>query len=169
MLKLNLGIFLLIALFEPSIQQYIATFPFTIELCNNSNTNNKSSILYKIIESFLNNNCSVPEKLILENYCPNVCKNNMILSYDYSIIPDILPKTIAKKENWNEYIVLSGSNFASNEKRNIKKSIKIPKKVLNEEITKYIDFPKLVLSEILISFSAFLFTFTFFILFSGNI
>jgi hypothetical protein len=174
MLKLSLGIFLIISLFKPSIQQYsdayckkyIATFPFAIELCNNSsNTNNKSSILYKIIKSLQNNNCSVPEKFILENYSPNVCKNNMILSYDYPIIPDILPKTIAKKENWNEYIVLSGSNFASNEKRNIVKSIKNPKKVLNEEIVKYIDFPKLVLSEILISFSAFLFTFTFFILF----
>jgi hypothetical protein len=30
----------------------------------------------------------------------------------------------------------------------LKKSIKIPKKVLNEEITKYIDFPKLVLGNL---------------------
>lgn len=175
MLKLSLGILFIIALFKPTIQQYsddycakyVATFPLTMELCiDSSNTNNESSILYKImnktnviIESFQNNNCSGPESFTL-TYSPNVCKNNMIITYNYPTIPDILPKNPSKKENWNEYIVLSGSNFTSSVK-----SIKIPKKILNEEIVKYIDFPQLVLSEFLISFSAFLFTFTFFILF----
>jgi len=174
MLKLSLGILLIVALFEPSIQQYsdaycakyVATFPLTIEACIDiSDANNESSIIYKlmnqtnvIIESFPNNNCSGPETFTL-TYSPDVCKNNMILTYDYPTIPPILPKIPAKKENWNEYIVLSGSNFASSIK-----SIKIPKKVLNEEIVKYIDFPQLVLSELLIGFSAFLFTITFFIL-----
>ena len=171
MLKLSLGIILIVALFEPTIQQYsdaycakyVATFPLTIEACIDiSDANNESSIIYKlmnetnvIIESFPNNNCSGPETFTL-TYSPDVCKNSMILTYDYPIIPPILPKIPAKKENWNEYIVLSGSNFAS-----AVKSIKIPKKVLNEEIAKYIDFPQLVLSELLIGFSAFLFTFIF--------
>ena len=153
MLRLSLGILFIVALFEPTIQQYnddycakyIATFPLTMELCIN-----ETSTLYKMIESFPNNNCYGLETFTL-TYLSDVCKNSMIIKYDYPIIPPILPKTPSKKENWNEYIVLSGSNFASSVKS-------------NKEIAKYIDFPKLVLSEFLISFSAFLFTFTFFIL-----
>ncbi len=172
MLKLSLGILFIVALFEPAIQQYsdaycakyVATFPLTMEICiDSSNTNNESSMLYKImnktnviIDIFRNNNCSGPETFTL-TYSPDVCKNNMIIS-------PIIPAVPSKKVNWNEYIVLSGSNFASEQKKNIVKSIKIPKKVLNEEIAKYIDYPQLVFFELLIGFSAFLFTFTFFIL-----
>lgn len=154
MLKLSLGILFIIALFEPTIQQYSDAYcaKYVATFINISDANNESSIIYKMIESFPNNNCSGPETFTL-TYSPNVCKNNMILTYDYPTIPPILPKIPAKKENWNEYIVLSGSNFASSVK-----SIKILK-----EIAKYIDFPQLVLSELLIGFSAFLFTFTFFI------
>ncbi len=173
MLKLSLGILFIVALFEPTIQQYsdaycakyVATFPLTIEACIDiSDANNESSIIYKlmnetnvIIESFPNNNCS-GSGLFSLTYSPDVCKNNMIIS-------PIIPAVPSKKVNWNEYIVLSGSNFASEQKKNIVKSVKIQKKVLiNEEIAKYIDYPQLVFSELLIGFSAFLFTFTFFIL-----
>lgn len=174
MIKLSLGIFLIVCLFEPSIQQYsdaycakyVATFPLTMEACiDSSDANNEFSMLYKImnetnliIESFQNNNCSGPEMFTF-TYSPDVCKNSMILTYDYPTIPPILSKTPTKKENWNEYIVLSGSNFASNIK-----SIKIPKKVLlSEEMIKYIESPKFILSDILIGFSAFIFTLIFFI------
>jgi hypothetical protein len=180
MLRLNLGIFLILCLFESSIQQYsdeycakyVATFPLTMEACiDSSDANNESSILYKImnetnviIEGFKNNNCSGPETFTM-TYSPHVCKNSMIITYDYPNIAPILSKTPVKKENWNEYIVLSGTNFASNQKRNILKSFKIPKKILlSEEIIKYIDSPKFFLSEFLIGFSAILFTLTFFIL-----
>ena len=173
MLKLSLGIFLIISLFEPSIQQYsdaycakyIATFPLTMEACIDiSDANNQSSIIYKImnetnviIESFPNNNCSGQETFTL-TYSPNICKNNMIITYDYPTIPPIIPKISSKKENWNEYIVLSGSNFGSI------KSFKIPKKVLlSDEIIKYIDSPISILSHFFIGISAFLFTITFFI------
>ena len=173
MLKLNIGIFFIISLVKSSIQQYsneycakyIATFPLTMEACIDiSDSNNQSSVIYKImnetniiIKSFPNNNCSGPETFTL-TYSPNICKNNMIITYDYPNIPPILPKTSSKKENWNEYIVLSGMNFSSI------KSFKIPKKVLLcEEIIKYIDSPILVISHFFIGISAFLFTITFFI------
>ena len=128
MLKLSLGILFIITLFEPSIQQhsdpycakYVATFPLTIEACiDSSNANNESSMLYKIIENS-QNNCSSPGLFTL-TYSPNVCKNNMIIS-------PIIPAVPFKNANWNEYIVLSGSNFASEKKKNIVKSVKIKKK-----------------------------------------
>lgn len=166
MLKLSLGILLIVTLFEPSIQQYsdtycakyVATFLIKMEACIDiHDSNNQSSIIYKIIESFPNNNCSGPETFTL-TYSPNICKNNMIITYDYPTIPPIIPKTSSKKENWNEYIVLSGSNFGSI------KSFKIPKKILfSEEIIKYIDSPISILSHFFIGISAFLFTITFFI------
>lgn len=179
MLKLSLGILFIVALFEPTIQQYsdaycakyVATFPLTMEACiDSSDANNEFSMLYKImnetnliIENFPNNNCSGPEMFTF-TYSPDVCKNSMIITYDYPTIPPILPKTPTKNENWNEYIVLSGSNFASDRGGNKIKSIKIPKKVLlSEEMIKYIKSPKIILSEILIGFSAFLFTLTFFL------
>ncbi len=31
-----------------------------------------------------------------------------------TIIPEIIPATPIKNENWNEYIVLSGNNFMNN-------------------------------------------------------
>jgi hypothetical protein len=31
-----------------------------------------------------------------------------------TIIPEIIPATPIKNENWNEYIVLSGNNFLNN-------------------------------------------------------
>ena len=172
MIKLNLAIFFIICLFKPTIQQYsdaycakyVATFPLTMEACIDiSDENNQSSFIYKImnetnviIESFPNNNCSGQETFTL-TYSPNICKNNMIITYDYPNKPPILQKT-SKKENWNEYIVLSGMNFSSI------KSFKIPKKVLlSEKIIKYIDSPILVISDFFIGISAFLFTITFFI------
>jgi hypothetical protein len=173
MLKLSLGILFIVALFEPTIQQYsdaycakyVATFPLTMEACiDSSNANNETSILYKImnktnviIESFQNNNCSGSGIFTL-TYSPNICKNKMIIS-------PIIPVVSSNKENWNEYIVLSGSNFASEQKKNIVKSLKIQKKVLiSEEIIKNIKSSQLALSEFFFTVSAFLFTFTFFIL-----
>jgi hypothetical protein len=172
MLKLSLGIILIVALFEPTIQQYsdaycakyIATFPLTMEACiDNSNIHNESSMLYKImnktnviIETYANNNCS-GSGLFSLTYSPDVCKNNMIIT-------PIIPAVPSKKVNWNEYIVLSGSNFASEQKKNIVKSVKIQKNVLiNEEIIKNIKSSQLALSEFLFAFSAFLFSFAFFI------
>jgi hypothetical protein len=173
MLKLQIGIFFIIFLFTPTIQQYsddycakyVATFPLTIEACIDiSDSNNQSSIIYKImnetnviIESFPNNNCS-GQKTFTLTYSSGICRNNMIITYDdYTMIRPILQKT-SKKENWNEYIILSGMNFSSI------KSFKIPKKVLlSEEIIKYIDSPILVISDFFIGISAFLFTITFFI------
>jgi hypothetical protein len=152
MLKLSLGIILIVALFEPTIQQYsddycakyITTFPLTMEACI------ESSMLYKMIETYPNNNCS-GSGLFSLTYSPDVCKNNMIIS-------PIIPSIPSKKVNWNEYIVLSGSNFASEQKKNIVKSVKI-----NEEIIKNIKSSQLALSEFLFAFSAFLFSFAFFI------
>jgi hypothetical protein len=175
MLKLSLGIFLIIALFEPTIQQYsdaycaqyVATFPLTIEACiDSSNVNNEFSMLYKImnetnliIENFSNNNCSGQEIFTI-TYSSGICRNNMIITYNNAEFKPILSKTLNKNQNLNEYIILSGSNFS-----NAVKSIKIPKKVLfSEEIIKYIESPKFILYEFLIGFSAFLFTITFFIL-----
>ena len=143
MLKFSLGILFIVTLFEPTIQQYcdayctkyIATFPLTMEACN---------------ETYPNNNCS-GSGLFSLTYSPDVCKNNMIIS-------PIIPSIPSKKVNWNEYIVLSGSNFASEQNKNIVKSVKI-----NEEIIKNIKSSQLALSELLIGFSAFLFTMTFFI------
>ena len=139
MLKLSLGILFIIALFEPTIHEYcakyIATFPLTMETCIDS-----SSVM---IESYPNKNCS-GSGLFALTYSPDVCKNNMIIS-------PIIPAVPSKKVNWNEYIVLSGSNFASEQK----KSVKIP--------VKENSFSQLVLSEFLFSISAFLFTITFFI------
>jgi len=162
MLKLSLGILFIIALFEPTIQQYsdeycakyVATFPLTMETCiDSSSVINETSFLYKIMnENYLNKNCS-GSGLFALTYSPNVCKNNMIIS-------PIIPAVPSKKVNWNEYIVLSGSNFASEQKNNIIKSVKIQKKVL---LSEEISFSQLVLSEFLFAFSAFLFTFAFFI------
>jgi hypothetical protein len=157
MLKLSLGILFIVALFEPTIQQYsdeycakyVATFPLTMETCiDNSSVINETSMLYKImIESYPNKNCS-GSGLFTLTYSPDVCKNNMIIS-------PIIPAVPSKKVNWNEYIVLSGSNFASDQKNNIIKSVKIP---IQEN-----SFSQLVLSEFLFAISAFLFTFAFFI------
>ena len=152
MLKLSLGILFIVALFEPTIQQYsdeycakyVATFPLMMETCI------ETSILYKMIESYQNNNCS-SSGLFSLTYSPDVCKNRIIIS-------QIIPAVPSKKVNWNEYIVLSGSNFASEQKKNIVKSVKIP-----EENIKNIKSSQLALSELLIGFSAFLFTMTFFI------
>lgn len=58
MQKINLGIFFIVLLFLPSIQQYsddycakyIATFPLTMEACIDiSYANNESSIIYKLM------------------------------------------------------------------------------------------------------------------------
>lgn len=172
MLKFSLGILLIVALFEPTIQQYsdaycakyVATFPLTMEACiDNSDIHNESSMLYKImnktnviIETYANNNCS-GSGLFSLTYSPDVCKNNMIIS-------PIIPAVPSKKVNWNEYIVLSGSNFASEQKKNIVKSVKFQKKVLiSEEIIKNIKSSQLALSEFLFAFSAFFFSFAFFI------
>lgn len=168
MLKLSLGILFIISLFEPSIQQYsddycakyVATFPLTIEACiDSSSLINETSMLYKImnktnviIETYPNNNCS-RSGLFSLTYSLDVCKNNMIIS-------PIIPAVPSKKVNWNEYIVLSGSNFVSEQKKNIVKSVKIQKKVL---LSEEISFSQLSLSEFLFAFSAFLFTFAFFI------
>ena len=157
MLKLSLGILFIIALFEPTIQQYsdeycakyVATFPLTMETCiDSSSVINETSFLYKIIENYPNKNCS-GSGLFTLTYSPEVCKNNMIIS-------PIIPAVPSKKDNWNEYIVLSGSNFASDQKNRIIKSVKIPVKENN--------YSQLVLSEFFFSISAFLFTMTFFIL-----
>ncbi len=147
MLKFSLGILLIVALFEPTIQQYsdaycakyVATFPIMMETCIDS--------ISVINESYPNKNCS-GSGLFALTYSPDVCKNNM------NIMP-IIPAVPFKKENWNEYIVLSGSNFASDQKSSIIKSVKIP---VEEK-----SFSQLVLSDILIGFSAFLFTVAFFI------
>ena len=163
MLKLSLGILFIVALFEPTIQQYsdeycanyVATFPLTMEACiDSSSVINETSMLYKImnktnviIESFPNNNCS-GSGLFSLTYSPDVCKNNMIIS-------PIIPAVPSKKVNWNEYIVLSGSNFASDQKNSIIKSVKIP---VEEK-----SYSQLALSEFLFAVSAFLFTMTFFI------
>lgn len=173
MRKLSFGIFLIVCLFDSSIQQYsdnycakyIATFPLTIEACIDiSDANNESSILYKImnktniiIESFPNNNCSGPETFTL-TYSPDICKNSMIITYDNPMITPILSKIPAKKENFNEYIILNESNFANDQGKNKIKLIKVLKKiVLSEEIIKYIDSPKIVIFEFLIYFSPILF------------
>lgn len=174
MLKLQIGIFFIIFLFTPTIQQYsddycakyVATFPLTIEACIDiSDSNNQSSIIYKImnetnviIESFPNNNCS-GQKTFTLTYSSGICRNNMIITYDdYTMIRPILQKNTVEKENLNDYIFLSGRNFS-----NIK-SFKIPKKVLlSEEIIKYIDSPILVISDFFIGFLGFLLTITFFI------
>jgi len=173
MLKLSLGILLIVALFEPTIQQYsndycakyVATLPLTLEACiDSSDIYNESSMLYKIIndtnfivENYSNNNCE-GSGIFTFTYSPNICKNNPIITYNYPEVKSIIPKTPKKKENWNEYIVISGSNFASDQKQNKVKSVKIPK-----EIIKYIESSKLFLSDLLIGFSAFLFTVSFFI------
>jgi hypothetical protein len=70
-------------------------------------------------------------------------------------ITPIIPAVPSKKVNWNEYIVLSGSNFASDQKNSIIKSVKIP---VEEK-----SYSQLALSEFLFAVSAFLFTMTFFI------
>lgn len=93
------------------------------------------------------NYCS--EKCIFPlTYYPDICKNSMIIS-------PIIPATPSKNQNWNEYIVVSGSSLAD-QKNNIIKSVKIP---VEEN-----SFSQLVLSEFLFSISAFLFTIAFFIL-----
>jgi len=165
MLKLSLGIFLIVALFEPTIQQYsddycakyVATFPITLEACiDSSDIHNESSMLYKImnktnivVENFSNNNCD-GSGIFTFTYSPNICKNNPIITYNH---PKIIPKTPTKKENWNEYIVVSGSSFESYQKNNKIKSIKISKNYYSQ----------LFIADILIGFSAVLFTFAFFI------
>ena len=148
MLKLSLGILFIVALFEPTIQQYsdeycakyVATFPLTMETCNETN------MLYKMNDSNPNNNC-FGSGLFSLTYSPYVCKNKIIIS-------QIIPAVPSKKVNWNEYIVISGSNFASEQKKNIVKSVKIPEENI---------FSQLILSEFLFAISAFLFTMTFFI------
>ncbi len=143
MLKLSLGILFIVALFEPTIHEYcakyVATFPLTMETCIDS-----SSVMNK---SYPNKNCS-GSGLFALTHLPDICKNNMIIS-------PIIPAVPSKKVNWNEYIVLSGSNFASDQKNNIIKSVKIPIQENN--------YSQLVLSEFLFSISAFLFTVAFFI------
>jgi len=156
MLKLSLGILFIVALFEPTIQQYsdeycakyVATFPLTMDTCiDSSSVINETSFLYKImIDSYPNKNC-YGSGLFALTYSPDVCRNNMIIS-------PIIPAVPSKKENLNEYIVLSGSNFASEQKNNIIKSVKIQEN----------SFSQLVLSEFIFAISAFLFIMTFFIL-----
>lgn len=71
-------------------------------------------------------------------YAPNICKNNIIITTPMPTIP-------IKNQNWNDYIVLSSSNFANN-KKNLFKSIKISKKtVLSDDFIRYIDTPSLVI------------------------
>jgi hypothetical protein len=167
MLKLSLGILFIVTLFKPTIQQYsdeycakyVATFPLTLEACiDNSDIHNESSLLYKImnktnaiIQNFSNNNCD-GSGIFTFTYSFGICKNNMIITYNYPEIKSIIPKTPTKKENWNEYIVISGSSFTSNQRKS-------PKKVLSEENYS----PQIIISDILIGFSAFLFTVAFFI------
>ena len=158
MLKLSLGILFIVTLFEPTIQQYsneycakyFAIFPLTMETCiDSSSLINETSFLYKIMnKSYPNKNCFRSELFAL-TYSPEFCKNNMIIS-------PIIPAVPSKKVNWNEYIVLSGSNFASDQKNSIIKSVKIPVEENN--------YSQLVLSEFLFAISAFLFTITFIIL-----
>ena len=128
MLKLSLRIFFIVCLFDPSIQQYS-------KACIDKNYGN-----------FSNNYCS--EICIFPlTYYPDICKNSMIIS-------PIIPATPSKNQNWNEYIVVSGSSLAD-QKNNIIKSVKIP---VEEN-----RFSQLVLSEFLFVFSVFLFTISFFI------
>ena len=95
MQKISLGIFFIVLLFAPSVQQYsddycakyIATFPLTMEACIDiSDENNESSIIYKlmnqtnvIIENFSNNNCD-GSHIFTVTYAPNICKNNIIIT-----------------------------------------------------------------------------------------
>jgi hypothetical protein len=106
MIKLSIGIFFLIFLFQTNIQ-----------------ANNETNINFQ--DSKLNSFTIAP------------------------IIPDIIPAKPIKNENWNEYIVISGSNFANNQKENEIKLVAIQ----NSDN-----------SNIYFSISAFLFTITFIIL-----
>jgi len=95
MLKLSIGIFFLVCLFKPSIQQY----------CDEYCTKYIEACIDKSDGIFSNNYCS--EICIFPlTYSPGICKNSMIIS-------QIIPATPIKNENWNEYIVVSGSNFVS--------------------------------------------------------
>ena len=101
MLKLSLGILFIVALFEPTIQQYsdeycakyVATFPLMMETCIDS--------ISVINESYPNKNCS-GSGLFALTHLPDICKNNMIIS-------PIIPAVPSKKVN----CCASGFNNAS--------------------------------------------------------
>jgi hypothetical protein len=53
----------------------------------------------------------------------SMLKNGIVQTLSSSVFPDIIPTMPFKNQNWNEYIVISGSNFANNNYRENKKNI----------------------------------------------
>jgi hypothetical protein len=44
-------------------------------------------------------------------------KNDIIQTSSPDVLLNLIPTTPVKNQNWNEYIVISGSNFANNNYR----------------------------------------------------
>ena len=63
--------------------------------------------------------CFYLSEPIIEKYNnqSNMLKNQITQTSFPNIFPNIIPSTPSKNQNWNEYIVISGSNFVNNNYR----------------------------------------------------
>ena len=60
--------------------------------------------------------CFYLSEPIIEKYSnqSNMLKNDIIQTSSPNVFLNLIPTTPVKNQNWNEYIVISGSNFAEN-------------------------------------------------------
>jgi hypothetical protein len=63
--------------------------------------------------------CFYLSEPIIEKYSnqSNMLKNDIIQTSSPDVLLNLIPTTPVKNQNWNEYIVISGSNFANNNYR----------------------------------------------------
>jgi hypothetical protein len=63
--------------------------------------------------------CFYLSEPIIEKYSnqSNILKNKITYTSLPDVFPKLIPATPVKNQNWNEYIVISGSNFVNNNYR----------------------------------------------------
>ena len=64
--------------------------------------------------------CFYLSEPIIEKYSnqSNMLKNEITQTSLPDVFPNLIPTTPIKNHNWNEYIVISGSNFVNDQKEN---------------------------------------------------
>jgi hypothetical protein len=55
----------------------------------------------------------------------SMLKNGIVQTLSSYVFPNLIPTMPVKNQNWNEYIVISGNNFANNNYRENKENIEI--------------------------------------------
>jgi hypothetical protein len=72
-----------------------------------------------IIYFYLSESIIVKQNFEIERYSnqSSMIKNELIQTLSSYVFPKLIPATPVKNQNWNEYIVISGSNFVNNNYR----------------------------------------------------